>query len=71
MEIEKLSSVVSVQKSAALSPVKDRLAISAPDISQWVEELKAMPEIRPEVVAGVREKPTLDQLAHAIAQEML
>ncbi len=71
MEIDKLSSIVSVQKSPALSPLKDRVAISAPDISQWVEELKAMPEIRPEIVDGVRAQPTLDQLAHAIAQEML
>jgi len=70
MEIDKLSSVVSVQKSAPLSALRDRVVISAPDISQWVEKLKAMPEIRAEVVDSVRAKPTLEELAHAIIQEM-
>ncbi|MCH9610695.1 MAG: hypothetical protein S4CHLAM81_05860 [Chlamydiales bacterium] len=66
MEIEKVAALSKVKKAASVSAVKDTVAIKAPDISRFVEELKAMPEIRPEKVDTLREEPTLDQLAQAI-----
>lgn len=70
MEINEVSSISKIKKATAVPGVKDTVAIKAPDISQWVEELKAMPDIRPEKVEGTRAKPSLDELAHAIAKEV-
>lgn len=70
MEIERIGSISKVRKSSAVAGVKDTLAIKAPDISRFVEELKAMPDIRMEKVESVRAQPSLDELAHAIAKEL-
>lgn len=70
MEIEKVSKLSKINKPNSISHISDTVAIRAPDISQWVEELKAMPDIRMEKVAAVRAQPSLNELAHAIAQEI-
>ena len=70
MEIEKIASLSKVKRAASVGGIKDTIAIHAPDISAWVEELKAMPDIRLEKVEAVRLKPSLDELARAIAEEI-
>ena len=62
MEINSVSALSRLRKVGGVR------ASDAQKLERWVEMVKAMPEIRPELV--VREAPSLDVLVSAIAKEL-